>query len=172
MAKVSKTDTSGLGLGRGILRETPIGNIAPNTFRPTEAESLIMLNIDDMSTQGRNVTQQDAINVPEEKLKEKEISPDALESAFAQLVKLRMLEIKPDQTIAISQSGQPVIEELKKAEQQAELTAGDETKTDTGELPQNPMGDQSTIQGQSPMPPMESLELIRYLNDLSKLLTG
>ncbi len=154
------------------INETQIGNLAPNTFRPTEAESLILLNIDDMSSQGRNVTQQDAINVPEEKLKEKEISPDALESAFAQLVKLRMLEIKPDQTIVISQSGQPVIEELKKAEQQAELTAGDNTKTDTGELPQNPMGDQSTIQGQSPpQMGMESfnMSLIKELDGYAKL---
>lgn len=176
MAKISKTDTSGLGLGKGILKETQIGNMSSSTFRPTEAESMILLNISDLTEQGRTVTQQDAINVPEEKLKEKQIDPDNLESAYGQLVKLKMIEQKPDGTLQLSQSAQPVIEELKKAEEQAELTKSDSpggqdaTKTDTGELPPNPAGDQSTIQGQSPMPSMESFAFIKYLDDMAKLM--
>jgi hypothetical protein len=152
------------------LNETPIGNIQPNTFRPTEAEKLILLNVVEMIDQGRSVTQQDAINVPKEKLEELDIGDDNIEQAFTQLVKLKLIQVNPDQTITISPTGQPVVEELKKAEQQAELTSGDETKTDTGELPPNPMGQDSTIQGQSPMPSMEGFGLIKHLNDMSNLM--
>ncbi len=151
------------------LTETPIGNIQSNTFRPTEAEKLVLTNIADMIEQGRNVTQQDAINIAPEKLKELNVGEDNVESAYAQLLKIKMIELNPDQTLQLTQSGQAVVAEVKKAQDQEALTQGPETKTDTGELPVNPLGQQSTIQGQSPTPPMESFNLISYLNDLSKL---
>src|SRR5271170_7327766 len=107
------------------LFETPIGNLPAQTFRPTEAEKMVLLNVDDMITQGRSVTQQDAINVPQEKMDEEELNKDQLESAFKQLIQIQLLQVEPDQTVVISQAGTPIVQELKlvdqkKKEQEAE----------------------------------------------------
>lgn len=152
--------------------ETPIGNLPAQTFRPTEAEKLVLLNIDDMITQGRHVTQQDAINVPEEKLEDEEINKDQLESAYKQLINIRLIQVEPDQTIVISQEGQPIVQELKMVEQQKKDQEPPEQPQDAG------MGDMGMPSGQegafgaqqSPNAPMEGLNLIRYLNDMSKLI--
>src|ERR1700722_6264198 len=98
--------------------ETPIGNLSAQTFRPTEAEKLVLLNIDDMVAQGRHVTQQDAINVPEEKMEDEELNKQQLESAYKQLITIGLIQVESDQTVVISSEGAPVVEELKKAEQQ------------------------------------------------------
>lgn len=170
MAKISKTDTSDLGLGKGILKETPIGNIAPATFRPTEAEKVILLNIADMQEQGRTVTQQDAINIPEEELKEKQIGEDNLESAFAQLVKIGMVAVGSDQTLQITATGQPVVAELKKAADQEALTASSDKSEPAGEVPQsNPPGNMQQPNAMQSPDFAESFSLIHYLQDLSKL---
>jgi hypothetical protein len=153
------------------LNETPIGNIQPATFRPTEAEKLVLLNIADLQQQGRTVTQQDAINVSEDELKEKQIGEDNLESAFVQLLKLKMVEFKPDQTIEITAAGQPVVDELKKAEDQEALTAQSDKGTPApGEQPQsNPPGNMQQPNAMQNPDFAESFSLIHYLQDLSKL---
>lgn len=152
------------------ISETPIGNIQPATFRPTEAEKMILLNIADMQQQGRTVTQQDAINIDKEELQQQQIGDDNLESAFAQLVKIKMISIGPDQTIQITQTGQPVVDELEKAKSQEALTDKTDKDEPTGEQPQaNPVGDmQQPSQMQNP-DFTESFSLIHYLNDLAKL---
>ena len=103
------------------LRETQIGplnKLSATSFRPTEAEKLILLNIDSMIEQGRKVTQQDAINVSQEEMDEQELDKDQLESAFKQLINIQLISVEPDQTVAVSEQGQPVIEELKKAKEE------------------------------------------------------
>lgn len=182
MAKCNEKDTSGLGLGKGILKtfkqtldETPIGNLPAQTFRPTEAEKLVLLNVDDMTQQGRSVTQQDAINVPQEKMEELELNKDQLESAYKQLINIRLIQVEPNQTIIISPEGAPVVEELKKAEaqkaeqepKQPEMPQGDMGMGDMG-MPSGPEG--AFGAGPSPNTPMEGINLLRYLNDMSKLL--
>lgn len=152
------------------LSETPIGNLQPATFRPTEAEKMVLLNIADLSEQGRNVTQQDAINIDPEELKQKQIGEDNVESAFAQLMKLKMIELKPDQTLQISAAGQPVVAELKKAEDQEALTAQSDKGEPTGEIPQsNPPGNMQQPNALQNPDFAESFTLIHYLQDLSKL---
>lgn len=152
------------------INETPIGNIHPTTFRPTEAEKLVLLNIDSLQQQGRNVTQQDAINVSRDELEQKQIGDDNLESAFTQLLKLKMIEFKTDQTLQITVSGQPVIEELKKIQDQEALTAQSDKAEPTGEMPQsNPVGDMQQPNAMQNPDFAESFKLIHYLQDLSKL---
>lgn len=156
------------------LNETPIGNLPAQTFRPTEAEKLVLLNIDDMTQQGRSVTQQDAINVPQEKMEELELNKDQLESAYKQLINIRLIQVEPNQTIVISPEGLPVVEELKKAEQQAAEQQPNQPEMgmdmnmgDMG-MPSGPEG--AFGAGPSPNTPMEGINLIRYLNDMSKLI--
>jgi len=155
------------------LFETPIGNLPAQTFRPTEAEKMVLLNVDDMITQGRSVTQQDAINVPQEKMDEEELNKDQLESAFKQLIQIQLLQVEPDQTVVISQAGTPIVQELKLVDQKKkEQEAENQPQPDMG------MGDMGMPSGpegafgaqQSPNAPMEGVNLIRYLNDMSKLL--
>lgn len=157
------------------LLETPIGplnNVSATSFRPTEAEKLVLMNIDSMIEGGRKVTQQDAINVSQEEMDEKEISKDQLESAYKQLINVRLISVEPDQTIVISPEGQPVIEELKKAKEQS-----DNEKPPEGQMPQDMQmpGQMPGAENMGaptdggPQLPMES-SLIRYLNDMSKLL--
>lgn len=155
-----------------MINETPIGNIQPNTFHPTEAEKLVLMNIADMAEQGRSVTQQDAINVPEEKLQELEIGEDNLESAFAQLVKIKMIETKPDQTLQVSQAGQAVVDELKKAEDQEALTQQSDGGDGTEQA--NPLDQQlSGPMSQAPTQNSgfgEAFGLIKYMNDMVKII--
>ncbi len=152
------------------INETPIGNIQPATFRPTEAEKLILLNISTLAEQGRNVTQQDAINISDEELKQQQIGDDNLESAFVQLLKLKMIEFKPDQTIQITPAGQPVVDEAKKAQDQEALTAQTDKDEPTGEVPQsNPPGNMQQPNAMQNPDFAESFSLIRYMNDFSKL---
>lgn len=155
--------------------ETPIGNLPAQTFRPTEAEKVVLLNIDDMIAQGRHVTQQDAINVPQEKLEDAELNKDQLEAAFKQLIAVQLLQVENDQTVTITPSGQPVVEEAKKAAQQK----ADQEQKDQPPAPEMggmgdmgmPAGPQGAFgAGPSPNAPMEGLSLIRYLNDMSKLI--
>jgi hypothetical protein len=182
MATISNKDTSGLGLGRGILKtfkqtldETPIGNLPAQTFRPTEAEKVVLLNIDDMIAQGRSVTQQDAINVPQEKLEDAELNKDQLEAAFKQLINIQLLQVENDQTVTITPAGQPVVEEAKKAAQQK---ADQEAKDQPPPPDMGGMGDMGMPSGQegafgagpSPNAPMEGVELIRFCNEMSKLI--
>lgn len=159
--------------------ETPIGNLSAQTFRPTEAEKVVLLNIDDMIAQGRHVTQQDAINVPQEKLDDEELNKAQLESAYKQLIQVRLIQVEPDQTVVISSEGQPVVEELKKAEAQK---ADQEQEPQPNEQPQDQGMGGDVNMGPGAMPgaelggmqggagPMEGIDLIRYLNDMSKLL--
>lgn len=160
--------------------ETPIGPLGsgPNTvsatsFRPTEAEKLVLLNIDSMIESGRKVTQQDAINVSQEEMDEQEIGKDQLESAYKQLIDVRLISVEPDQTVVISQEGQPVLEELKKAKEQADQEKPEEPQDGMpgmqppGQMPGAENMGAPTDGG--PQLPMES-SLIRYLNDMSKLL--
>lgn len=185
MANISNNDTSGLGLGKGILKtfkqsldETPIGNLSAQTFRPTEAEKVVLLNIDDMISQGRHVTQQDAINVPKEKLEDEELNTEQLESAYKQLIQVRLIQVEPDQTVVISPEGAPVVEELKKAEAQkaeqepeqpqqppADMGMGGDMSGGPGAMPGAELGGMQGGGG-----PMEGIDLIRYLNDMSKLI--
>lgn len=153
------------------INETPIGNLQPATFRPTEAEKMILLNITDMQEQGRTVTQQDAINISQEELKEKQIGEDNLESAFAQLVKLGMIAVGQDQALQITAAGKPVVDELKKAENQEDLTASsDKGAAAPGEQPQsNPPGNMQQPNAMQNPDFAESFSLIHYLQDLSKL---
>lgn len=150
------------------LNETPIGNIQSTTFRPSETEKAILLNIADMQEQGRNVTQQDAINISAEKQKEDQIGDDNLEAAFQQLVKIKMVIVQPNQTLALSQSGQTVVDEAKKAEDQEALTqqSDDGHGEDTNPMGSPPPGENPTYAGN---PMGESFSLIKYLNDYSKL---
>jgi hypothetical protein len=152
------------------LNETPIGNIQPATFRPTEAEKMVLMNIADMQEQGRTVTQQDAINVPEEELQQKQIGDDNLESAFVQLLKLKLIAFNPDQTIQISAAGQPVVDELKKASDQEALTQQSDKGEGDGNMPQpNPVGDMQQPNAMANPDFAESFGLIKYMNDLAKL---
>jgi hypothetical protein len=153
---------------RKKITETPIGNIQPATFRPTEAEKLILLNIADMQEQGRTVTQQDAINIPDEELEKEQIGDDNLEAAFAQLVKLRMIQTNPDQTLSIGSAGQPVVDELKKAKDQEAMTQ--QSDSGQGEQPQsNPPGNMQQPNAMQDPTFGESFGLIKYLNDLARL---
>jgi hypothetical protein len=158
------------------LNETPIGNLNTTTFRPTEAEKLVLLNVDDMSTQGRSVTQQDAINVPEEKMQKTEMTSDQLETAFRQLIKIGLLQVEPNQTIVVTQQGQPVVEELKKAAEQEPEEPANQEPGAGGEMGGVGAGPGMGTGGMDGLPadlgqmPMENLQLIRYLNDMSKLL--
>lgn len=152
-----------------MINETPIGNAT--TFRPTEGEKLILLNIADMIEGGRSVTQQDAVNVPPEKLKDMDIGGDNLEAAYAQLVKIGMIQMRQGQTLALSPAAETVVQELKKAEDQEALTQ--QSDSGQGEQPQAPINGQEmdTIQQAAQgQPSMESFGLIRFLNDMSKLL--
>lgn len=151
------------------INETPIGNIAPATFRPTEAEKVILLNIADMQEQGRTVTQQDAINIPEEQLKQEQIGEDNLETAFAQMVKIGMITVQPDQTLQISATGQPVVAELKKAKDQEAMTDQTDKNAPGGEQPQsNPPGNMQQPNAMQNPDFTESFNLIKYMNDLTK----
>lgn len=154
------------------LYETPIGNLQPTTFRPTEAEKMILLNINDLAEQGRNVTQQDAINFDEEQLKQNQIGDDNLEAAFVQLLKLNLIAFNPDQTVQITQAGQPVVDELKKAEDQEAMTdQTDKNEPAPGEQPQsNPPGDMQQPNAMANPDFAESFSLIKYMNDLVKLI--
>lgn len=157
--------------------ETPIGNLPAQTFRATEAEKLVLLNIDDMIAQGRHVTQQDAINVTQEKMDEEELNKEQLESAYKQLIQVRLIQVEPDETVVISPEGAPIVEELKKAEAQKA-----EQEPQPNEQPQDQSMGGSVNMGPSAMPgaelggmqggagPMEGIDLIRYLNDMSKLI--
>jgi len=184
MVQFSRTDKSGFNLGRGIrktfLQETPIGplnKLSATSFRPTEAEKLILLNIDDMIAQGRKVTQQDAINVSEEELDEQELDKDQLEAAYKQLIDIQLITVEPDQTITITPQGEPVVEELKKAKEQEDQEKPPEGQDQMG-------GGMDMMGGQmpgaenmgaptdgGPQLPMEG-SLLRYINDMSKLLQG
>lgn len=178
MAHINKT--SKLGVGKNIFKtfqqfigETPIGNLPSQTFRPSEAEKLVLLNIDDLISQNRSVTQQDAINVPQEKLDDEELNKDQLEAAFKQLITAKLIEIQPDETIVITAEGQPVVEEAKKAEQQkAEQDQKNQPQPDMGMgdmgMPSGPDG--AFGAGSSPNTPMEGLRLVRYVNEMSKLI--
>lgn len=154
------------------LDETPIGNLPATTFRPTEAEKLVLLNVDDMTQQGRSVTQQDAINVPDDKLEKDELNKDKLEAAFKQLITVNLLAVEPNQTVVITQQGVPIVDELRKAEQQEAENepSPQEMPMDmgTGDMNMPPAGPT----GAMPMggAPMEGISLIRDLNELSKLL--
>lgn len=151
------------------LTETPIGNTT--TFRPTEAEKLVLLNIADMQEQGRTVTQQDAVNVPKQQPDQANIGEDNLEAAFTQLVKLQLITVNPDQSVEITTTGRPVVDEAKKAQDQEALTQQDQKQTAST----NPM-QQPSVPGQEQQPSDyafgfgESFSLIRDLNDLAKLL--
>lgn len=154
------------------LDETPIGNLPATTFRPTEGEKLVLLNVDDMTQQGRSVTQQDAINVPDDKLDKAEITKDQLESAYKQLIAVNLLAVEPNQTVVITQQGVPIIDELRKAEQQEAENepAPQDMPMDmgTGDMSMPPAGPT----GAMPMggAPMEGVSLIRECNWWSKLL--
>jgi hypothetical protein len=139
------------------LSETQIGSTS--TFRPSEAEKVILLNVDDMINQGRTVTQQDAINIPKQPDKV-DIGKANLEAALTQLIKLGLLQYGQDNSIEITQTGMPVIDEIRKAEDQQELVQSDQEV----EEPSNP--DQPNF----PFGFGEGFSLIRDLNDLSKLL--
>lgn len=154
--------------------ETPIGNLPSQTFRPTEAEKLVLLNIDDLTQQGRSVTQEDAINVPQEKLEDMELNKDQLEAAYKQLINIQLIQVEDNQTVTITPAGQPVVEEAKKAEQ----TKADQEAKDQPPQPDMNMGDMGMPAGPegafgagpSPNAPMEGINLIRYLNDMAKLI--
>lgn len=155
--------------------ETPIGNLPAQTFRATEAEKLVLLNIDDMITQGRHVTQQDAINVPQEKMDEEELNKEQLESAYKQLIQVRLIQVEPDETVIISPEGQPIVQELKMVEQQKKDQEPKPPEQPQGDMGMGDMGMPSGPEGafgaqQSPNAPMEGINLIRYLNDMSKLI--
>jgi hypothetical protein len=154
--------------------ETMMGSdsaLSATTFRPTEAEKLVLLNIADLAEQGRSVTQQDAINISDEDLQKAELDKEQLESAYKQLINVRLIQVEPNQTIVISPEGQPVVEELKKAKEQEP-----EAPTD-----QIPMGDVGGMDGPGQGgalpggtgdmgPAMENFTLFRYINDMSKIL--
>ena len=161
------------------LRETQIGplnKLSATSFRPTEAEKLILLNIDSMIEQGRKVTQQDAINVSQEEMDEQELDKDQLESAFKQLINIQLISVEPDQTVAVSEQGQPVIEELKKAKEQEDQENPPEGQ-DQGMGGDMGMGQMPGAENMGaptdggPQLPMEN-SLLRYINDMSKLLKG
>lgn len=139
------------------LNETPIGNTA--TFRPTEAEKLVLLNIDDMINQGRSVTLQDAVNIPKQP-DNVDMGKANLEAAVTQLIKLGLLQYGADRTLEITDTGGPVIDEIRKAEDQEDMVRQDQEVAQ----PSNP------DQPKFPAGFGESFSLIRDLNDLSKLL--
>jgi hypothetical protein len=151
------------------LIETPIGNVTPNTFRPTEAQKAILMNIATMQEQGRTVTQQDAINVSPEKLKELQVGEDNLEAAYQQLIKIGMIGVQPDQTLVINKSGMAVVDEIKKAQEQEALTQ--QSDSGHGDSNPNPMASPSPMEDPTfaGNPMGESFSLIKYLNDYSKL---
>lgn len=152
-----------------MINETPLGNIQSTTFRPTESEKLILLNIADLLEQGRTVTQQDAINISKEELEQKQIGDDNLEAAFVQLLKLKMIEFNPNQTIQITSIGQPIVDEARKAQDQEALTAQTDKNKPTGETPQsNPVGDMQQPNAMQNPTFSESFLLIKFINDLSK----
>lgn len=154
--------------------ETMMGSgssLSATTFRPTEAEKLVLLNIADLIEQGRSVTQQDALNISDEDLQEAELDKEQIEGAYKQLIQVRLIQVEPNDTIAISPEGEPVVEELKKAkdqeaEQEPEGQPGMETQP--GMMPGAENMGAPTDGG--PAMPMEGLELFRYINDMSKLL--
>lgn len=151
-------------------------NLSSTTFRPTEAQKAVLINIDSMITSGRNVTQQDALNIPQEEMDKKDLDRAQLESAYDTLVHLQMLTVKPDETIEISQAGQKITDEAKQQQE-------DEPETAPTGQPQEPIGQpdqggmsQDGMGQQQPNPQapgsnsMEGLKLIKYLNDYSKFL--
>jgi hypothetical protein len=154
--------------------ETMMGQdtLSATTFRPTEAEKLVLLNIADLIEQGRSVTQQDAINISDEELQEAELDKEQIEGAYKQLINVRLIQVEPDETVVISPEGQPVVEELKKAKEQEpqdEAPGGEQMPgmEMPGGMPNAMPGADSNA---APGMPMEGLELFRYINDMSKIL--
>lgn len=170
--------------------ETQIGQLsgAPlnaTTFRATEAQKAVLLNIDSLISSGRNVTQQDALNISQADLDKKQLDKEQLESAFDTLTHLNIISIKPDETVEISSSGQKVVD-------QAKQEKDNESQDDTGTPGEIPPGLEDQPQGQDDQqmpdvtapdasaqapggsingPNMESFKLIKYLNMYSKFIT-
>lgn len=153
------------------------GALSATTFRATEAQKAVLMNIDSMITSGRNVTQQDALNIPQEELDKNDLDRAQLESAYDTLVHLQLLRVKPDETIEISPAGQKVTDEAKQQQQtepESEPTGEPQEPMGQGDQqgmpPQGGMNQQPNPQAPGSNNPMESLKLIRYLNDYSKFL--
>ena len=86
-------------------------NISPKTYRPTNAEKLVLLNLDKL---GDNVVEQDVINIPTEQLKG--LTKTNLDGAFDKLVKIGIITKNDDGTVQLSDVGQEIVDNIKQKE--------------------------------------------------------
>ena len=148
------------------------GTLSVDTFRPTEAQRAVMLNVDKLLATDKQVTEQDALNIPTEDMEKKGLETSNLEGAYEVLVKIKVFDVDEDGIISITPEGASVVEEVKKTaeEEPSDEMPGEEPGDDMDlglEEPEGGEGGEEPDLGMEKEPPMESFNLIRQLHELA-----
>jgi len=133
------------------INEKQIGDVSLDTFRPSESEKAVLINLDTIDASRRGVVEQDIINIPDTVKKEKQLTTTTLDGAFDNLLRLGILQRNNTNLIVMSDAGQEIVDRVKQQSPDS-----------------NPTDPSTTIE--SVAPSSNKLELIKELNETAAIL--
>ena len=106
MKYISEVQLGALGNGAGIGGEEATDELNTRTFRPTEAQKVVLSNIQKLAGGGGVITTADAMNVPQEDLESKQLDQSNMEGAFQQLEDIGLIEVDQEGVVVLTPEGE------------------------------------------------------------------
>lgn len=112
MKYISEVQLGALGNGAGIGGEESSNELNTRTFRPTEAQKVVLTNIQKLSGMGGTITTADAMNVPQEELDKKQLDRSNMEGAFQQMEDLGLIEVDQEGIVVLTPEGEEEAQQI------------------------------------------------------------
>lgn len=146
MKYISEVQLGALGNGPDMGGdEQPTDELNTRTFRPTEAQKVILSNVQRLSSGGGTITTADAMNVPQEELESKQLDQSNMEGAFQQLEDIGLIEVDQEGIVALTPEGEEEAQQIQDevpadGEEPAEFEGGADLDAELGAGPEDELG--------------------------------
>jgi len=145
MKYISEVQLGALGNGAGMGGEEATDELNTRTFRPTEAQKVVLANIQKLAGGGGVITTADAMNVPQEELEKKQLDQSNMEGAFQQLEDIGLIEVDQEGVVVLTPEGEEEAQQIEDAmpmdgEEPAEFEGDTDLDAELGAGPEDELG--------------------------------
>jgi len=145
MKYISEVQLGALGNGAGMGGEEATDELNTRTFRPTEAQKVVLANIQKLAGGGGVITTADAMNVPQEELEKKQLDQSNMEGAFQQLEDIGLIEVDQEGVVVLTPEGEEEAQQIEDAmpmdgEEPADFEGDADLDAELGAGPEDELG--------------------------------
>lgn len=131
--------------GEDVGGEESTNGLNTRTFRPTEAQKVVLANIQSLSGGGGVITTADAMNVPQEELEKKQLDQTNMEGAFQQLEDVGLIDVDQEGIVTLTPTGEEQAAQIEDAmpadgEEPADFEGDADLDAELGAGPEDELG--------------------------------